>query len=279
MADKRNPYEVLGLDKEKTSALEGKPLKKVVLKAYKNLLASSHSDHQEGEEKDNIHAELNEARDVLLNPEKKKIFDKQGFEGLQKKIDKGETDYTSSTEAQDLNDLAKQFGVEIETDPDDLFGNILDTPKREAPATGTTPRRGRRSIKDVKNDSAVEQLEQAEAKAAAQRAAVQDRINEQQEKKKPKPAMVHAKTRDIVDRRPAPTPDVESRVQETTPESKHVDLSALIENAESAIEEIRREASSITTKEGMENASYDIEDLGDSIQDVAKKLRKQARRL
>lgn len=75
MADKRDYYEVLGVDK----SADADTLKK----AYRKMAKQYHPDMNPGNaEAEAKFKEVNEAYDVLSDPEKKQIYDQYGHEGL-----------------------------------------------------------------------------------------------------------------------------------------------------------------------------------------------------
>lgn len=67
-----NPYEALGLNANEVSDLE-------VERAYKRAAARAHPDRNQGD--NSKMTEVNTARDILLNPERKKRFDQMGSTG------------------------------------------------------------------------------------------------------------------------------------------------------------------------------------------------------
>ncbi len=74
MAEKRDYYEILGVERN-ASADELK-------KAYRTIAFKHHPDKSSDPESENIFKEASEAYEVLSNPEKKKIYDTYGHNGL-----------------------------------------------------------------------------------------------------------------------------------------------------------------------------------------------------
>ena len=74
MATKRDYYEVLGVSKDADDA--------TIKKAFKRLAIKYHPDrnHEEGAEK--RFQEINEAYQVLSDPQKRAAYDQFGFEGM-----------------------------------------------------------------------------------------------------------------------------------------------------------------------------------------------------
>ncbi|MDY5845972.1 MAG: DnaJ C-terminal domain-containing protein [Bariatricus sp.] len=75
MGTKRDYYEILGINKNADAA--------VIKKAYRKLAKKYHPDTNQGNKEAEIRfKEVNEAYDVLSDPEKKKIYDRFGHAGL-----------------------------------------------------------------------------------------------------------------------------------------------------------------------------------------------------
>ena len=129
MADKRDYYEVLGIGKNATDA--------EIKSAYRKLAKKYHPDlnpgNKEAEEK---FKEVNEANDVLSNPDKRKRYDQFGFAGVDPNYGAGQGGYGGGfggfgAGGVDLGDI---FG--------DLFGGGFGGFGGSSRANPNAPRKG-----------------------------------------------------------------------------------------------------------------------------------------
>ena len=129
MADKRDYYEVLGIGKNATEA--------EIKSAYRKLAKKYHPDlnpgNKEAEEK---FKEVNEANDVLSNPDKRKRYDQFGFAGVDPNYGAGQGGYGGGfggfgAGGVDLGDI---FG--------DLFGGGFGGFGGSSRANPNAPRKG-----------------------------------------------------------------------------------------------------------------------------------------
>lgn len=141
MAEKRDYYEVLGVNKNATD--------EELKKAYRKLAKKYHPDanpnnRKEAEEK---FKELNEAYETLSNPQKRKMYDQFGFNGPQGFGGQGGAGqggyYSYSTNGFDGFDGFSGFG-----DINDIFGSIFGGFGSSRRKNRTGPVRGR----DINHD-------------------------------------------------------------------------------------------------------------------------------
>lgn len=99
MADKRDYYEVLGV--QRTASDEE------IKKAYRQLARQYHPDVTKEEKKvaEEKFKEVSEAYEVVIDAEKRKLYDKYGHPGVSQQFQDGNFSWQDFSHAQDLNDI------------------------------------------------------------------------------------------------------------------------------------------------------------------------------
>ena len=102
--EKRDYYEVLGVSKTATEA--------EIKKAYRKLAMKYHPDYNPGDkEAEEKFKEINEAHEVLSDPEKRQKYDQFGFAGVDPNYGAGQGGFGGGFGGVDLNDLfGEMFG-------------------------------------------------------------------------------------------------------------------------------------------------------------------------
>ena len=110
MAEKRDYYEVLGIGKNATDA--------EIKSAYRKLAKKYHPDLNPGDkEAEEKFKEVNEANDVLSNPDKRKRYDQFGFAGVDPNYGAGQGGYGGG--------FGGGFGGAGGVDLGDIFGDLF----------------------------------------------------------------------------------------------------------------------------------------------------------
>lgn len=122
MADKRDYYEVLGVDKNADDA--------TIKKAYRQLAKKYHPDANPGEEAAAKFKEASEAYAVLSDAEKRKQYDQFGHAAFDGAGGAGGFDFSSM----DFSDIFGGFG--------DIFGDIFGGGRRGSSRNSNGPMRG-----------------------------------------------------------------------------------------------------------------------------------------
>ena len=122
--EKRDYYEVLGVSKTATEA--------EIKKAYRKLAMKYHPDYNPGDkEAEEKFKEINEAHEVLSDPEKRQKYDQFGFAGVDPNYGAGQGGFGGGFGGVDLNDL---FG--------EMFGGGFGGFGDSARANPNAPRKG-----------------------------------------------------------------------------------------------------------------------------------------
>ncbi|VBB42081.1 Chaperone protein DnaJ [uncultured Desulfatiglans sp.] len=135
----RDFYEILGVSRTATQ--------EEVKKAYRKLARKWHPDINPGNvEAEQTFKEISQAYDCLGNPEKRKLYDEFGEEGLQSGFDAGKArEYKSWQEAYKQQAGAGRAGPEFGRyqSYEDIFGDIFDFGGGGKTFRGRGPRKGR----------------------------------------------------------------------------------------------------------------------------------------
>ncbi|KQC12562.1 MAG: hypothetical protein APR63_10735 [Desulfuromonas sp. SDB] len=104
MASKRDYYEVLGIDKKASEA--------DIKKAYRNLAKKYHPDLNRGQEDEAAEKfkEISESYEVLMDSNKRKLYDQYGHEGLSQSFGQGGFSMRNFSHMDDLRDIFGSFG-------------------------------------------------------------------------------------------------------------------------------------------------------------------------
>jgi len=113
MPEKKDYYQTLGVDR---NASEGE-----IKSAFRNLAKRFHPDVYDGDRKfaEEKFKEVSEAYEVLVDPEKKALYDQYGTAGVERKFGKGGFDWSDFTHYGDIEDI---FGFGF---GEDLFSRLF----------------------------------------------------------------------------------------------------------------------------------------------------------
>ena len=115
----RDYYEVLGVSKSASEA--------DIKKAYRKLALEWHPDRNKSKEASDKFKEINEAFEVLSDPQKKARYDQFGHSGVKGQTGTGfgQQGPSSYTYSGNLNDIFEQFGFQAGSDPFDIFESFF----------------------------------------------------------------------------------------------------------------------------------------------------------
>jgi molecular chaperone DnaJ len=117
MADKRDYYEVLGVDKNADEA--------AIKKAYRKLAMKYHPDVNKEEGAEDKFKEINEAYEVLSDSEKRKNYDQFGFAGVDPNFQAGGNPFGQGFDFSDLFGGSAQYSSGGFGGFDDIFGSMF----------------------------------------------------------------------------------------------------------------------------------------------------------
>ncbi|MDD5529262.1 MAG: molecular chaperone DnaJ [bacterium] len=127
MATKRDYYEILEITREATSEQIKEAYKKLARKYHPDM--NTEKDKKTAEEK---FKEVSEAYEVLIDPNKRQMYDMRGHEGVDSQFGPGGFTWDNFTHQEDLNDIVgnlfKGFfggGFETNTGGEDIFGRRM----------------------------------------------------------------------------------------------------------------------------------------------------------
>ncbi len=116
MATKKDYYEILGVSRNATP--------EEIKKAYRKLALQYHPDRHPPEKKkwaEEKFKEISEAYEVLMDPEKRRLYDMYGHEGVQPHFREGGFTWQDFTHFDDLRDIFRGTGFES------LFEDLFET--------------------------------------------------------------------------------------------------------------------------------------------------------
>jgi molecular chaperone DnaJ len=131
MADKRDYYEVLGVPKDANA--------EDIKKAYRQLARQYHPDVTKEDPKmaEERFKEISEAYEVLVDTEKRALYDKYGHAGVQPQFREGNFTWNDFSHASDLGDIFGDMGFGF---GGDLFDMFFGGGRRRGPRQGNNLR-------------------------------------------------------------------------------------------------------------------------------------------
>lgn len=129
MAEKRDYYEILGVSRNATP--------EEIKKAYRKLALQYHPDKHPPEKRkwaEEKFKEISEAYEVLMDPEKRRLYDMYGHEGVSPTFKEGGFSWQDFSHFDDLQDIFRDFG--FGSFFQDLFDLFAGTSTRRSRARG-----------------------------------------------------------------------------------------------------------------------------------------------
>jgi len=128
MPEKKDYYQILGVDRNASEA--------EIKSAFRRLAKMFHPDVYQGDRKfaEEKFKEISEAYEVLVDPQKRELYDRYGHAGVESRFGKGYFDWEDFTHFDDLEDLfGRRFGEDLFSR---LFGIHMTTARDRAPQKG-----------------------------------------------------------------------------------------------------------------------------------------------
>jgi len=140
MAKKRDYYEVLGVDRNAST--------EEIKKAYRRLARQYHPDVTKEDRKvaEEKFKEISEAYEVLVDDEKRKVYDSYGHAGVSGQFSGGDFDWSDFTHFSDLRDIFSDMGIGFgssgfgESIFDMFFGSMGAGNRSHGPSKGASLR-------------------------------------------------------------------------------------------------------------------------------------------